>query len=444
MNGILDAAAAVLMLLGAGFVLVAAIGVARLPDIFIRMHAATKAGVVGVGLLLLGVALSFDEAGAWVRVLPAIVFLIVTTPIAAHALARAAYCAGAQLWPGTFADELSEVIPRRVQRLDAGRPQADEREPASADPARQKTASEVDPMTILPFDGRSTAERHMPATMRTRPDTGLRRLLVGLVPGDAGRIAIDQAVRLARETGAELVGLSMVDVPAARRVGAVPLGAMHYARRLSEHRLHEARDKAADVVSAFEVAAAAAGVRYEVRHEEGDPRTLLADASGSFDLVAMPAYGWESDGAEPNGPGLDPLLAAGVRPLLTGTPARREVRHVLLVHDLSQRAGQTVRWFGQTRLWPNATIHVAGIGEAKPTMDATLEEAAAYLGAHGYAAEAIGPMPQSSVAADPLADLPFRCDVAIIANAGSGGRLQRLQADPGRRLRDARCTLVLG
>ena len=113
MNGILDAAAAVLMLLGAGFVLVAAIGVARLPDIFIRMHAATKAGVVGVGLLLLGVALSFDEAGAWVRVLPAIVFLIALYWTYLSARFYKMYAG-----PAVVAVPLVEVLPREDAEQD--------------------------------------------------------------------------------------------------------------------------------------------------------------------------------------------------------------------------------------------------------------------------------------------------------------------------------------
>src|SRR3546814_7010271 len=50
MSTLLDATAALLMLTGAAFILIAAIGVARLPDIFVRMHAATKAAVFGVGL----------------------------------------------------------------------------------------------------------------------------------------------------------------------------------------------------------------------------------------------------------------------------------------------------------------------------------------------------------------------------------------------------------
>jgi multicomponent Na+:H+ antiporter subunit G len=95
-----------LLLLGAGFSLVAAIGVLRMPDFYVRMHAASKAGTLGAGLLLLAVALAAAEMGVIMRAIAAIVFLVITAPVAAHLLSRAAYGAGVPLWSGTRLDEL--------------------------------------------------------------------------------------------------------------------------------------------------------------------------------------------------------------------------------------------------------------------------------------------------------------------------------------------------
>jgi monovalent cation/proton antiporter MnhG/PhaG subunit len=104
---------AVLFLLAGGFVtLVAALGVARLPDAFLRMHAATKAGVVGSGLILIGVGFAFDDTGTWLRVAVIVLLLLVTTPVSAHALGLGAYLGGARLWGGTTADELAGVLRR--------------------------------------------------------------------------------------------------------------------------------------------------------------------------------------------------------------------------------------------------------------------------------------------------------------------------------------------
>ncbi|MCU0937322.1 MAG: monovalent cation/H(+) antiporter subunit G [Gammaproteobacteria bacterium] len=74
--------------LGVLVVLIAAVGVVRLPDALSRQHAATKAGTVGVGLLAVGVALA-EPAWVW-RVGLLVALLLVTLPLASHALARAA------------------------------------------------------------------------------------------------------------------------------------------------------------------------------------------------------------------------------------------------------------------------------------------------------------------------------------------------------------------
>jgi len=84
-------AGCVLLLLGATFSLVAAIGVVRLPDLYTRMHAASKAGAVGGGLVLIAVALTCFDVGVALRAIIGVVFLLLTTPVAAHLLARASY-----------------------------------------------------------------------------------------------------------------------------------------------------------------------------------------------------------------------------------------------------------------------------------------------------------------------------------------------------------------
>ncbi|QJE73336.1 monovalent cation/H(+) antiporter subunit G [Aerophototrophica crusticola] len=96
-----------LLLVGGGvFCLVAAIGVVRLQDAILRMHASSKAGTVGCGLVLLAVALVFPDVGTVTRAMAAIAFLLVSTPIASHMIGRAAYASGTKLWSGTVADEL--------------------------------------------------------------------------------------------------------------------------------------------------------------------------------------------------------------------------------------------------------------------------------------------------------------------------------------------------
>jgi multicomponent Na+:H+ antiporter subunit G len=78
-----------LLLLGGFFALIAAIGVLRLPDVLTRMHASTKAGILGSSLILIGGAFYLQETEITVRVVAIILFLMLTTPIGAHMIGRA-------------------------------------------------------------------------------------------------------------------------------------------------------------------------------------------------------------------------------------------------------------------------------------------------------------------------------------------------------------------
>ncbi|MDB5542427.1 MAG: cation:proton antiporter [Devosia sp.] len=98
--------AALLILAGALFSLIAAVGVMRLPDLYTRLHAATKAGAIGAGLIFLALAVASFDGAVVLRSLLGIVFLLLSTPVAAHLLARAAYRSGEAPAPATTVDDL--------------------------------------------------------------------------------------------------------------------------------------------------------------------------------------------------------------------------------------------------------------------------------------------------------------------------------------------------
>lgn len=103
---------AVLFSLGALLMLLAAIGIARFPDLLMRSQAATKAASLGAGLMLAGVAVHFHSLATTARVVAIVLFLFATTPVAAHLTARAAYHAGVPVWEATRVDELREALDR--------------------------------------------------------------------------------------------------------------------------------------------------------------------------------------------------------------------------------------------------------------------------------------------------------------------------------------------
>ena len=95
-----------IFLLGGGLLsLVAAVGVIRLPDLFTRMHAATKTGTVGVSAIVIGMMIHFSEVTVTSRGILVIAFFLLTAPVAAHMIGRAAYRSGVSLWILTRLDE---------------------------------------------------------------------------------------------------------------------------------------------------------------------------------------------------------------------------------------------------------------------------------------------------------------------------------------------------
>ena len=104
MNGLLLVVAAV----GCGLIVLAAIGVLRMGDVFTRMQAASKASTLGAAMVLVAVGLSFADIVVLVRALAVVVFLVLTAPIAAHAIGRAAWRSGVQLERHTVVNELPD------------------------------------------------------------------------------------------------------------------------------------------------------------------------------------------------------------------------------------------------------------------------------------------------------------------------------------------------
>ena len=108
-----DALAAILLLGGSFFMLVASIGLIRLPDVYCRMHAATKATTFGMGGILLGASLIFQSTTVTTQALLAIFFLFLTAPVAAHLISRAAYKRGPDLCDETSHDEYGKYLEGR-------------------------------------------------------------------------------------------------------------------------------------------------------------------------------------------------------------------------------------------------------------------------------------------------------------------------------------------
>lgn len=116
-NNLVDA---LLVFFGSLFMLLAAIGVLRMPDVYMRISTSTKAATLGAGCVLLAVAVHFGDLGVSTRALTILVFIFITAPVGGHMIGRAAYVVGVPLWEGTVVDELRGRYDQRSGELRSG------------------------------------------------------------------------------------------------------------------------------------------------------------------------------------------------------------------------------------------------------------------------------------------------------------------------------------
>lgn len=104
-----DVIGAALLLAGISLNLVAAVGIVRFPDLYARMHAATKPATLGMVLVLAGAATRVDNPSDIAKLVLVAGLQFLTNPVGAHMIGRASHRAGVPMAEGTVTDELAAV-----------------------------------------------------------------------------------------------------------------------------------------------------------------------------------------------------------------------------------------------------------------------------------------------------------------------------------------------
>jgi multicomponent Na+:H+ antiporter subunit G len=98
--------AAFFLISGSLFMLIAAIGVVKFSDVYMRMHAITKAASLGAILMLVAISILYFEWIVWLESVMVVLFIIITAPVASHMIAKAAHRANMPKGDGYVMDEL--------------------------------------------------------------------------------------------------------------------------------------------------------------------------------------------------------------------------------------------------------------------------------------------------------------------------------------------------
>jgi len=98
----------ILSTLGALFILIASIGIYKMPDFYSRLSVTIKAATLGVGAILIGAALFFAEFSVTTKTISIIFFLFLTAPVAGYLIGKVAYVNGTKLWKHSIIDEMKD------------------------------------------------------------------------------------------------------------------------------------------------------------------------------------------------------------------------------------------------------------------------------------------------------------------------------------------------
>lgn len=108
MNFVVELLVSVLLISGAACTLLAAVGIVRMPDLFTRLQASSKAATLGAILALSAVGIHFGAGPVGIKAIVVILFLALTTPVGAHCIARAAYLSGERMVDAGARDEWAQ------------------------------------------------------------------------------------------------------------------------------------------------------------------------------------------------------------------------------------------------------------------------------------------------------------------------------------------------
>jgi nucleotide-binding universal stress UspA family protein len=188
--------------------------------------------------------------------------------------------------------------------------------------------------------------------------------------------------------GAEVTGVTVIDLRRLANVGPVPVGAGAAAAELAEHRIHVTEERIEQAIADFETECARVGVVHQVVREECDALDELKSLWRYHDLVVFGLRGLFEYGVVHNPDDtLTRLIAHGVRPILAVSPEYREIKRVLVAYDGSMDSAAAMKRFVRMCYWPDVTFRTVTFSRKVKHAQQLLSDAAEYFKAHGIQTE---------------------------------------------------------
>ena len=216
----------------------------------------------------------------------------------------------------------------------------------------------------------------------------IKRILLGLGGTPFTDVAIERAVELAKDHGAIITGVTVVDIRRLKQVGPIPPGGGAYAAKLRDKRIAITEERIEEAIVKFKEKCAESGISTKIERETGDPfESMIAHARYNdvtiFGLKSLFDYGFTSEPKD----ALIRLVSQGVRPIIAVSPKFRNIRKVLIAYSGSMESAKAMRRYIQLNPWPNVSLRIVYFGNDDDISAQLLEDAAAYCRDHGFDAD---------------------------------------------------------
>lgn len=214
----------------------------------------------------------------------------------------------------------------------------------------------------------------------------IKRILVGLAGTTYTPIAIQRAIRLAQTHGAEVTGVTVLDVRRVRVVGGQGIPPWDNSSEIHGRRIAIAESYLTQSVREFETECKEANVKYRIVEETGDAFTKLIELARYHDLMV---FGLRSI-LEYNFLVGDPetllirLVGAGVRPLIAVSEEFRKVSRVLIAYSGSMESAKAMKRFVQMQLWSGVELKIVTFHPSDDVANDLMRDAVDYCRAHGF------------------------------------------------------------
>jgi nucleotide-binding universal stress UspA family protein len=213
----------------------------------------------------------------------------------------------------------------------------------------------------------------------------VKRILLGIGGTPFTTVAIERAVVLAKEHGASLKAVTVVNPDQLCKLGPVPAGAGIYAKRMCENRVEVTQAQIEQSIELLQAHCRQSEVPLDVEREIGETFSLIIDHARYHDLIIFGLRSvFEYQLVQEPEKDLLKLLSKGARPIIAVSNTFRPINNVMIAYNGSMESANAMKYFVQLNLWSKAKLDIVHIGDDNPQHRNLVDDAAAFCADHGY------------------------------------------------------------